>query len=336
MAAFQENIRAAEQSLAVAQKLLNENKIKEATGTMSQLDVVTAESEVAARQRDLVVARTNLQLQEARVKNVLSKKIDSELSTVRVVTTDSLPDVKGGDVPDLEQALASAYENRPELKQSQTNVLNQNIAGRFTQNTLRPNLALFGLYAGSGLEGNSLTSSSGASDSLAQAFGGDFPEQAGGISLSIPIKNRAAQADDLRAQLELSQLQVSTQRLRNQIVTEVQQGVVGLVQGKAQEEAALEAVRLGQKTLEAEQYKLEQGVSTSYNVILRERDLLAAQLAEVQARAAYAKAVVEMDRATGTTLDRNGIQLSDAVNGTVTSMPVPSFKLATPRPGGRP
>ncbi|MBI2821578.1 MAG: TolC family protein [Acidobacteria bacterium] len=332
LVALQENVRVAEQSLAVAQRLHQENKIRAEVGTLAPLEVVAAGSEVAARERDLIVAQTNLQLQEAAIKNMISKKVDAELDAARIVTTNSLPEVRPGDAPEPDKALSSAFQNRPDLRQAQVNLLNQNIGVRHTENSLRPNVSVFGMYAGSGLDGNTVNASGGAGGSLAQTFSGDFPEQAGGLSIAIPIKNRAAQADNLRAQLEYNQLQASLQRARNQIALEVRQAVIGLIQGKAQVEAAREAVGLARQTLEAEQKKLQAGVSTSYEVILRERDLVAAQLAEVQAVAGYARARVEMDRSTGSTLEANGIQISDAVSGIVTRMPTPAFTL---RPSGR-
>ncbi|MBI4454960.1 MAG: TolC family protein [Acidobacteria bacterium] len=333
--ALQENIRVAEQSLTVAEKLYRDNKMKAEIGTLAPLDVVAAESEVAARQRDLIVARTNLQLQEATLKNILSKKVDRELDAARLVTTDSLPQVRSGDIPDLDKTLADALEDRPELRQAQLNLQNQNVASRYTANNLKPNLALFGLYAGAGLEGNTSKSSGGAGGSLGQAFTGDFPEQGGGMSLSISIRNRAAQADNLRAQLEYSQLQTNLQRSRNQIALEVRQAMIGLIQGKAQVEAAHQAVVLARQTLEAEQKKLQAGVSTSYQVILRERDLVEAELAEVQALGGYAKARVEMGRSAGKSLDRSGIRLSDALAGAITSMPAPPFSLPGSRVEGK-
>lgn len=332
MAALQETVRVAEQSLAVAKELYEDNKRRAEIGTLAELDVLAAESEIAARERDLIVARTNLQLEEAMLKNVLAKKVDPELDSARIVPTDSLPEVKPGDIPDLDKALTSSFQKRPDLRQAQLNLRNQNIAVRYTENNLLPTVSLFGLYAGSGLEGNTVTTASGAGGSLGQAFGGDFPEQASGLSVTIPIKNRAGQADNLRAQLEYSQLATSLQRLRNQIALEVRKAVVGLIQGKAQVEAAHQAVSLARQTLEGEQRKLEAGVSTPYKLILLERDLVAAQLAEVQAVVGYARALVEMDRSTGNALDRNGIRLSDALSGTVTSMPTPAFNFQKRQP----
>jgi outer membrane protein TolC len=101
-------------------------------------------------------------------------------------------------------------------------------------------------------------------------------------------------------------------------------------------QAAHEAVRLAQQSLEAEQEKLGAGLSTSYNVVLKQRDLVTAQYAEVQAADTYAKAIVSMNQATGTTLENNGIQLGDALTGTVTSAPTPPFRVPAVNPNANP
>ena len=136
-----------------------------------------------------------------------------------------------------------------------------------------------------------------------------------GFSLTLPIKNRAAQADNIRAQFEMQQAQISLQSLQNQAELTIRQAMIGLVQGKAQIEAAHEAVVLAQQSLDAEQKKLAVGASTFYNVILRQRDVTTAQYAEIQAADAYAKALVAMDQARGTMLERNGMTFNDALRG---------------------
>ncbi|HWP85571.1 MAG TPA: TolC family protein, partial [Terriglobia bacterium] len=340
LAAQAESVRVAEQSLAVSQKLLEDNRRQAEIGTLAPLDVVSAEAEVAARQRDLIVAQTTLQLRESELKTMLAKRVTPELEAARIVITDRMPEPRAPDIPDLQDALANALRNRPDLRQSETSVQNQSITAQYATRNLLPTGSIFGLLGGQGLRGNCTSvDSSGAAncpggaltgglgDSLQQTFGLDFPEYAGGFSLTVPLRNRASQADYLRAQLQQNQLQVSRQRTENQIALEVRQAVIGLVQGKAQVEAAHEATRLAQQTLEAEQKKLQAGVSTPYQVILRERDLVAAQQSEVAAVATYAKALVEMDRAMGTTLDRNGIRLADALNGSVSRMPTPPFSV---------
>ena len=337
LAAFREAVRVTEQSLEVSQKLYEDNRKQAEIGTLAPLDVVAAEAEVAGRERDLVVAQTNLQLQETRLKDFLSKKPDPALDAARITLTDRMPEPRDADIPEVSDALTNAYNNRPDLRQFETSVQNQNLSVRFTQNSLKPGGAVFGLYAGSGLEGNTLQTTGGAGGSLGQAFTADFPEYAGGFSLNLPFRNRAAQADNLRAQLEGNQLEVELQNSRNQVALEVRQAIIGLIQGKAQVEAAHQAVLLARQTLDAEQRKLQAGVSTPYQAVLRQRDVIGAENAEVQAVAGYAKALVEMDRSMGTTLNRNGIEIDDAFAGTVTRMPTPPFSVRgfTPQEGSR-
>jgi outer membrane protein TolC len=343
LAAFQENVRVAEQSLAVARKLLEDNRKQAEIGTLAPLDVVAAEAEVAARERDLIVAQTSLQLQETRLKNILSRRVEPELDAARIEVTTRMPEPRDPDIPALQDALANALRNRPDLRQQEGGLQNQSIQQQYASRSLLPDGSIFGLLGGSGLQGNCALANQtcpggvvtgGAADSLAQTFGLDFPEYAGGFSLSIPIKNRAAQADDLRAQLEGNQIEVDLRRGQNQAALEVRQAIIGLVQGRAQVEAAHEAARLARQTLDAEQKKLAAGVSTPYQVILRERDFVGAQQEEVQAIATYSKALVEMDRAMGTTLDRNGILLTDALSGTISRMPAPPFSVLGFPPAG--
>ena len=325
LASLQESVRVAEQALAVAQQLYRDNRIRLDVGTMSPLDVTSAESEVAARTRDLTIATTNLQLQEATLKNMLVKKVSPQLDAARIVLRDPMPEPGREDIPDLETALAAAMENRPELRQADVNLQNQEISVRYTADALRPALSVFGFYAGAGLQGKSSEAESGMTDAFAQSFSGEYPEYATGFSMSIPLRNRTAQADSLRSQLENNQLRINQQRSRNSIAMEVRKAIIGLEQGRAQVEAAHKASALAREMWEGEKVKLEAGASTSYQVILRERDYTGARYAEVGAMTAYAKAMVEMDRARGVTLDRSGIEYSDALEGTLTKAPVTPF-----------
>jgi len=322
LAALQESVKVAEQSLAVARQLLEDNKIRLDVGTMSPLDVTSAESEVAARRRDLTVAETNLRFQEATLKNMLVRRNRPELDSARIVLLNSMPKPAESDIPEVQTALNNAMDKRLELKQADINLKNQDISVRFTQNALKPSVSVFGFYAGAGLQGESATESAGLPSSFGQSFKGTYPEYAGGVSVSIPLRNRTAQADSLRSQLEQNQMLISRQRSRNSIAVEVNKAIIGLMQGKAQVEAARKASALAREIWEGEKIKLEAGSSTSYQVILRERDFVSARQAEVAAMVTYAKALVEMDRSTGTTLERNSVEYADALDGKISSNPV--------------
>jgi outer membrane protein TolC len=308
LVAAKENVRVAEQSLDVARQLHEDNKVRERFGKISSLEVVTAASEVAARQRDLINAQTTMQLREVDLKNIISKEIDASLGAARIETTSPLPEPRDADIPQAETALASAGRNRPEIRQGEMNLQVQDIAIKYTKNLLKPSLVLFGLYSSSGLYGNRTIENpdgsitvlpGGIFQAWRQVWRSDYPEYAFGFSLSINLRNRSPQADDYRAKLEQRQTETALQRTRNSIALEVRKSIVGLIQSKAQVEAARKAVALTRELAVAEETKLLEGVTTPYEVIRRQRDLRAAEVAEVQARTNYAKALVELGRATG-------------------------------------
>lgn len=309
LVAARDNVKVAEKSLEVARQLFQENRIREELGQLSALDVVTSEAEVASRQRDLVVAQASRQMGEADLKNVLAKQIDAALGPAEIETTDPLPDSRDSDIPKLNEAMTTAMKYRPELRQAEGNILNQAVAVEFARNSLKPTLLLFGLYSSAGLfgdrtiedpvSGNRIILPGGIWQTWNQVFTSTFPEYAVGFSFTIPLMNRSAQADNIRARFEQRQAETSLQGTRNTIALEVRKAVISLVQAKAQAEAARKASELAGQLASAEEEKLLSGVSTPYNVIQRQRDLLAAQFAEVQARVNYAKALVEIRRSMG-------------------------------------
>jgi len=299
------------------------------------VDVVTVQSQVAASERDLIIAQTNLEQQETNLKQLISKVDDQALDSAKIVLTDKLPEPSEADLPALPAALEKALASRPELKEAQNNLQNQGIAIKYAQNNMLPTLSPFGEYAASGLQGVSAAGTGTAADSLRQTFTAAYPETAYGVSFGGAIRNRSAQADGIRSQLERNQMQISLQNSRNQVKLQVEQSRIGVIQGRAQVQAAREASRLAQLSLDAEQIKLRNGLSTSYNVVLKERDLLTAQYAEVQALGTYANALVALDQSMGTTLERNGIELGEAVAGTVSSKPTPPFGTGAPSPARR-
>jgi len=309
-----ENVRVAEQSLAVARRLYDDNKTREEFGRISGLEVVTAESEVAARERDLVIAQTVSQTREVDLKNAVSKEIDPALGLARVIPTDTLPDPEISDIPTLNKALETAMVNRPEIHQAEINILIQGIAIKYNKNLLKPSLLAFAMFNSSGLFGNRIIDNpnggapivlpGGMSQAIRQVRSWSYPEYAFGLSFSINIHNSAAKADSYRAKLDQRQTETALQGTRNRIALEVRKAVIGLVQSRARVEAARKAMELSGQALQAEEARLSEGVSIPYDVIRRQRDFRSAQLADVQARANYAKALVELNRSMGI-LDRD-------------------------------
>ncbi len=306
----QESIRATEQTLAVTNQLLANNRRAYEAGVMARLDVLNAEAQVAASQRDLVVAQTNLQLAELQVKEMISATLDEPLASASIETVESFPDPEDDRLPRLNEASERAQKNRPEIRIAHGNLKSQQDVIPFLKNALLPNLNAFALFSTAGLYSDFQT-----------AFTDDlrfkFPQFAVGLSMNFSVRNRQAQADNVRSRLEIRQSQDNSVRSRSQVGIDVQNALIAATQSRAQARAAREAVLLEVQLTDAEQKKLAAGLSTSYNVILVERDLFAAQLAEVQARDTYAKAKVALDQAMGVTLDTYHLDFDQALKGSL-------------------
>jgi outer membrane protein len=306
----QESVRTTEQAVSVAQQLVNNNQRAFDAGVMARLDVINAQSQLAASQRDLVIAQTNLQYADLTLKSMISENLDEPLASAVIETSDVFPDPEVDQIPALDQAAAIASKNRPEIAIAQGNMKSEQDVLPFIKNALEPNVNVFGLVNTVGLYNIFGTSFS----ELVQT---KYPQWAVGLNISFPLRNRQAQADDIRTRFELRQAQDTSVRSQSQVEIDVQNALIAMRQSKEQVRAAHEAVVLEQQETDAEQKKLAAGLSTSYNVILVERDLYAARLTEVQARDAYAKAKVTLDQAMGVTLDTHHIDLDDAIRGTV-------------------
>jgi outer membrane protein len=150
-----------------------------------------------------------------------------------------------------------------------------------------------------------------------QIFHNDFPSYIGGINLTLPIRNRAAQASYQRATLNERQIEAQLQQMKNAAVLDVRNAFILLTQDRAQVQAASKARELQQQTFDAEQKKYQLGASTVYNVILTQRDLIAAQGTELRALANLVEAKANYERAVGRTLDVNRVTIADAKHGQV-------------------
>ena len=305
-----ESVRVARQALAVAQQLQKNNQAEFDAGVMAKLDVDTATAQVAASQRDLTVAQANVQYAELNLKSMISENLDEPLAAATVDTADSFPDPSATVLPSLSDAVAIAQKNRPEIAVAEGNIKSQQDVAPFLKSELRPTFDAFGEVSTVGLYNFPGTA-------FTEAIQFKYPQWAVGISINFSVHNRQAQADNVRSRLEMRQSQDTLVKNQNQVETDVLNALTALRQGKSQIAAAQEAVRLNQLRLDAENEKLSVGLSTSYNVILVQRDLFSSQLAEVQARDTFAKALVALDQAEGMTLDRNHISLDDAIRGRV-------------------
>ena len=308
LAAAQENVAAAKQALDAAEELVRESEVQVRVGTMAALDAASALSQAAAARRDFFAAQATEEKAELQLKSLIFKTLEEPFAGARIELADALPEPAGAPIPSFEEAAATAKANRPDLAVAEGNIKSQEDVMPFIRNALQPNVNVFFLATTVGLYNVFGTS-------FTEAIHFRYPEYAFGVTVSFPIRNRQAQADDVRSHLELRQAKDTLVRSHSQVEVDVQNAIIAVRNSSAQVAAADTAVRLQRDQLDAEQKKLAAGLSTNYNVILAQRDLLTAQLAAVQARDTYAKARVTLDQAMGTTLESCNLRLDDVLQG---------------------
>jgi outer membrane protein len=329
-------------AIAVSTKLLNDNKSQVDVGTLAPIAIVQAEAQVASDQQALVQSETNVLQQETILKSTLSRNglANPAVATARIIPTDRIRVPEVEPIEPYQDLVARALENRPELAQSRIQIDNSKLNLQGVRNQLLPSINAIGDLRNNALAGSVNTQPNpvtglvpfhnadsffvgGYGDILSQLFSRNFPNYTVGVQLSIPLRNRAAQANMITQELNLRQNELSVQRLINQIRVDVQTALTAVNQARAQYQAASKARDLQTQTADAEVKKLAVGASTPYNVILMQRDMWAAEDAEVQAQALYIQARTQLAWATGTTLESQNVQIDEAKSGHVSRPPTP-------------
>jgi outer membrane protein TolC len=318
-----------EQSLAFAQQSFDTAKKQLKLESIPEMDVMRAEAEVSKRDQDVTVARTTLQLQELLIKNALTKSLDDPvLAAMPVIPTDHLESTHAPANQAVQDLIAQALHDRPELAESDIDLVNRQISNKAAKNALLPSLSLVGFYGGSGLAGplnpvynipgipNSSTVPTDFSGAIENAFNNTAPDYYIGLNLNIPLRNRVAKADQYRSELEYRQAELRREQLRKQIRIEVRNAQYALEQTASRVDAAGKARDLAQRTFEIMQKEQTLGAGSTYQTMTAQRDLAVAELDLATAMTVYEKAKVELDRAIGSTLEDNGIKIQDALSGT--------------------
>lgn len=347
----------AQQSLTLSQKLLDDNKKQLEIGTMAPLDVLQAEQQVSTSETNLITAQTAVEQLEVTLKNLLSRNglASTSFASVHIVPTDriTVPDVEP--IQPVQDVVAKAIEHRPELAQQRIQLENSKINLTGTRNAMLPQLNLTGSVSNPGVGGiinpnpqiNPLTGQviprqnpdpayiGGYSNILRQLFGVGTINYAVGFTLTVPLRNRAAQEAYIQQDLQLRQSELNLQKESNQILSDVQNALIAVKNARTRYTSAAKASAVAQQVLDAEQKKYELGASTSYLVVQHQTDLANARQTEVGAVSAYAQAKLQLDQATGMILENNNIVIDEVKNGRLSKgpSPIPDVTPTTTQPG---
>lgn len=339
-----ENVRVQKEALSYAQKALDDSKQQAQVGTVPPIQVVSAQSTVSTDQQNLIVAQNNLQLQELLMKNALSRSIeDPLLAEADVIPTSTMQIPQEEPVIAMQDLINQALDHRAELVESRIDLNSRDLSGKAVRNAMLPTLDAFAYYGGSGVGGsvNPNCQIGGAScfnpakvpqpfvnggpvgygTTLNQLVNGTAPDKGIGLTLNIPLRNREAQANQVRSELEYRQAQVRLRQLENQVRIEVRNAQFDVKQNRASVQAAQYAVDFARQTLEADQQKLKVGLTTTTAILQDASVLTTSESNLVSAKAAYEKSRIELDRATGLLLAHSGIDVADATRGQVAKLP---------------
>jgi outer membrane protein len=357
-----ENVRVQEESLTYGQKALDDARRQAQVGTIPPIQVVSAQSTVATDQQNLIVAQNNLQLQQLLMKNALSRSIeDPVLAEADVIPTSTMQLPQQEAVTPIQDMINDALQHRAELVESRIDLNSRDISTKAVRNSLLPTLDAFAYYGGSGVGGEINPGLVGCSSTvvnncyatvpppfqgtippapvgygatLNQLINGTAPDKGLGLSLTIPLRNRLAQSNQVRAELEFRQAQVRQRQLENQVRVEVRNAQFDVRQNRVAVQAAQSAVDLARQTLDADQQKLKVGLTTQTAILQDASTLTTGESNLVSAKAAYEKSRIELDRSTGLLLDHAGIDVGDATRGQVTHLP--SVPYVAPRQDAAP
>jgi outer membrane protein TolC len=360
-----EAVRVNERALQLAEKTLSDDQEQIRIGTLAPITLLQAQSGVATAKQNLIGSQSNLQLEQLLMKNAITKNMgDPMLAVASVIPTDTLQFNEQYEVRPVDDLIQEALQARPEIAVARINLTNLNISRKSVKNSLLPTLDVYAFYGASSLAGeqnpafpdcsmggipgqNCLPPGtiprSGYPNAFHDLFNSSAPDKGIGVNLNIPIRNRSAQSEQVRSELEYRQSQVALQQTENQIALQVRNAQFTMQQNYAALQAAIAARDYSKENLAAEQKKFGYGASTPTLVLQASRDLTQSESNVLNAAANYEKSKVQLDLYTAETLQKLGIDMADAESGQVKHAPtvkgvVPANvqELTTPVPNAPP
>jgi outer membrane protein len=314
-----------QRALDLANKTLSDTQKQVAAGTLAPLTAVQSQSAVVTAQQNLITAQVNLQLQQLLMKNAITRNMaDPILAIAPVIPTDTLSTTEPYEVGPVEDLIAEALKERPEIATARLTLTNNEISRKSIRNQMLPTVDVYAFYGASALGGppNPLCTDptrctdfgfpTGYGGAFGNLFNGTAPDKGVGVNINIPLRNRQVQADQVRSVLEYRQAQMSLQQTENTIRLQVRQAQFAMQQNYVGLQAALAARDYAAQSLDAEQKKLRMGASTSTLVLQASSNLTTAESNVLAAATNYEKSKVQLDLSTADTLAKLGIDMTDA------------------------
>ncbi|MDY0231903.1 MAG: TolC family protein [Candidatus Saccharicenans sp.] len=316
-----EDLRVRQQSLKLAQELLEKNKRSVEIGALAPIEVLSAQSEVATREADIIQAEVAVKNAEDQLKILMNMAEEEENEYVAIMPVDS-PKFEQKEIS-LEEALAIALNNRPDLKGLKIELQNQQFNLSVTKNQLLPALNLNASYWSPGVSGDRIiydpenpfnpepveTISGPRKDAIKDALNFKYQNWSVGLSLNIPLNNLLSRASYAEARTRLDQTVLNLKQQEQQVMLEIKNALRATEANQKRVQAYRVARELQEQKLTAEEEKLKVGQSTNYTVLMYQRDLANARSTELKAIIDYNVSLANLDRVLGLSLKNKNMKL---------------------------
>jgi outer membrane protein len=346
LVSFNEDLKVKQQTLELDATLYKDNQRRAELGSIAPIDTIQAEAEMKSAQQDVVTQETQVLQQELILKSVLTRSgfDNAALIGAHIIPTDHVEVPERDAVIPIQDLVAQAMQNRPEIESNVISLENARLNMLGTKNNLLPTLSAQATFSNSGQAGSvsqnaqvpifgtngqvvgyrPLTAADvngyflgGYGTVLGQIFGRNFPNYSAQVSLTIPLRNRATQADLITDELNYRQSEIQDRQLHNNVKLNVINAYTAMRQARAAYETSVVARKLQDETLAGTRRKYELGTSTITDVVIAQRDDTARQLAEVDARRQYIDARTSLRQQMGTILEDYNVDIDEAKMGTV-------------------
>jgi len=317
-----ENLKVRQQSLDLAKDLLEMNKRSVEVGRLAPIDILSAQAEVATREADILQAEAQVRNSEDRVKALINLSAEEEKRIAAVVPADqpSFEERK----TNLDEALAIAMQNRPDLRMSRVGLQNQELSVSYAKNQLLPGLNLSASYSSPGVSGDQIVYEGnpifgiikeripgGISNAIKDAFNFKYKNWSVGLTLDIPLSNILSRANYIQSRLNMEQAVLSLKDQEQQAFVEIKTAVRAVDTNYKRIQAYRLARELAEQKLAAEEEKFKVGQSTNYVVLTYQRDLANARTTELNAVITFNISQAALDRALGVSLRNRNIRLTE-------------------------
>ncbi len=322
-----ENLKVREQSLQLAEDLLENNRRAVEVGTMAPLDVLSAESTVASRRADIIETRAQVKNNEDNLKTLINIAAETDDADLLTIFPTDQPGYEKMSVS-LDQALATALDNRANLQSTQLDIKNREINVSWAKNQMLPGLSLSARYWSPGITGDQIiylnnnaftgiivgTVPGSPSDAWKDAFGLVYANLSLTLTLDIPLDTLFTQTTLIQARINLKQAMLRLKNQEQQIFQEIRNAVRDVETNHQRVQAYKIARDLAQRQLEGEEERLKVGLTTPYFVLQYQRDLRNAQIMELRSIMDYNLSLARLQRSTGVILSEKNISIFDVLN----------------------